>query len=371
MQRREYLIKTLSENSECNICNDSYIVNDIYNNAYCKCKINICKNCIKKIEKCPTCPINYKGINNNEHIELYFELINKPNYNINYINLQVKFFDYIKKDDFDSVKKYLPNCVNLIKFNNNYLIKIINLCMTTQKIDYLKFILLESKINLNIIIHKTLPLLFFLSVFENFEVMNWLIEQGVKIDTRAPNGNTLLHHAVLIDSTKIIDYYKKDLLYLKNNYGHTPLMISILQNKVNIFNFLCQIINSESSKHFSFRLAMKEDKLEIVKTLLESKIDINIQHKKRGSTHLMSAVKMNKINSVKLLLQENANVNLQDKNGNTALHFSKDIETTNLLLRGGADTTIQNNKGEPALYEPNLLDRFENMLKEIFTLNLN
>ncbi len=135
-----------------------------------------------------------------------------------------------------------------------------------------------------------------------FEIVKLLIENGLNVNSKDENGNTLLIYILYLDSLSL-DF---------NN----------------------------------------------LKFLLENNSDPNIQNNK-GISPLMIAASKGICHRSKLLLSKGADPNLIDKLGNTALirlidnidniGFFDGYDMTSLLLEAGADITIKNNSGNTAL----------------------
>lgn len=106
---------------------------------------------------------------------------------------------------------------------------------------------------------------------------------------------------------------------------------------------------------------------DIVKVLLETKIDINAQEPYYQKTALMLAVQQNNENIVNLLIKKRANANIQNKYGNTALTeavYHNNINLIALLLANEASFEIRNCCGKTAYdiaFERNQLEAVELM----------
>ncbi|GFT35747.1 KN motif and ankyrin repeat domain-containing protein 3 [Nephila pilipes] len=149
----------------------------------------------------------------------------------------------------------------------------------------------------------------YLDAYEDFSKL--LLEKVVNLSDS--NGNTALHYAIsygnfdvvsiLIDS-KVCDVNKK------NKAGYTSIMLVALAD-------------------------MKNDAHHYVVQRLFSIGDINMKATQNGQTALMLAVSHGKKDIVKILLDTGAEVNLQDKDGSTALMCAAEhghLEIVKILL---------------------------------------
>ena len=102
-----------------------------------------------------------------------------------------------------------------------------------------------------------------------------------------------------INFEELIKY--KFPLYVKNEYGRTSLMLASVHNNI-----------------------------EIVKLLIDARVDVNLQEKD-GWTALMFATTNYNKKIVKLLIDAGADINIKNNKGNTALIFSKIIKNKEII----------------------------------------
>jgi ankyrin repeat protein len=91
---------------------------------------------------------------------------------------------------------------------------------------------------------------------------------------------------------------------------------------------------------------------EIVRFLLDQRIDVNARGRSGDSTPLIFAVSSGSLDSAKLLLSRGAEVNATDRNGRTALWYAARTENTGFisaLAQHGANVNAQDSKGHTAL----------------------
>ncbi|KTG35758.1 hypothetical protein cypCar_00033944 [Cyprinus carpio] len=90
----------------------------------------------------------------------------------------------------------------------------------------------------------------------------------------------------------------------------------------------------------------------LLRLLMKSGVDLNIQEGTSGKTALHVAVELHDAPAVNLLLNKGANVDAAMFNGCTALHLAvgrQDAAIANLLCQAGADKMIRNMEDETAL----------------------
>ena len=120
---------------------------------------------------------------------------------------------------------------------------------------------------------------------------------------------------------------------------------------MDVKELICQLANPESSIADIFINAASNDHSEIVKLLLEAKVNPNVQNE-YGWTALMGASENGRIEVVRLLLEAKVDPNIQSNFGWTALIWASDnghSEIVKLLLENEANPNIQSKSGFTAL----------------------
>jgi ankyrin repeat protein len=85
--------------------------------------------------------------------------------------------------------------------------------------------------------------------------------------------------------------------------------------------------------------AMKNGHPEMVKLLVDARVEVNETGRVLSETPLHRAARLNDIESTRILLEAGADPNLKDYMGNTVLGFSKSDELNALLRSYGAKTS--------------------------------
>ena len=141
---------------------------------------------------------------------------------------------------------------------------------------------------------------------------------------------------------------KTILLDVKNNNGHTPLLLAVQQGNVEIVNCLVAArakVNVGSGSMTALHLAAGMPKtdytMDIVRLLLKNGACINAQDNK-GFTPLLKAVWMNNVEVAQYLLDAGADSTIPSLEHGTALHVAAqngNVEITDILLNQGCDAT--------------------------------
>jgi len=144
------------------------------------------------------------------------------------------------------------------------------------------------------------------------------------------------------DLKKVKEILKKcsiEEINAKNNLGVTVLMLCSGSS------------NLDPSK--------KQEMLEILKELIESKCDLNLRDNEARTALMIASGLSNttsNLETVKLLIEAKSDLNLKSKNGNTALmiacrysNTTSNLETVNLLIESKCDLDIKNLNGNTAL----------------------
>ncbi len=307
------------------------------------------------------------------------------------------FFRHISKKNIN----FLKTLINIgIKYtiedesNLNSIQAVINYIDNDQDVISLLSEFIKNGIDINITNSEGLTALHISVECKRINIIDFLLENGAKIDIQCNQGNTPLMHGIEKNVqeeiiSKLITY--KSNLDIQNIKGKTALMLAIQQNYKSIIKILlkagcqydlkdyenntilhliinkCDIlklfleklkhsncIDSKNKRSFTPLLHNIND-IESVKILLASNADPNVCTVERV-TPLLIAAKLGDINLVNLLLKYKANVNQQEQDGHTPLMIAainNQIEVVKILLDNGANTNINNQSGHNCLYITN------------------
>ncbi len=106
-----------------------------------------------------------------------------------------------------------------------------------------------------------------------------------------------------------------------------------------------------NSGNYSITEVVAENDLDSVKSLIESKVDVDSRRARFGKTALMIAIINNNIEIAYLLLEAGASVHSTDGEGNTPLHYAKDVELIQKLVDIGAGVHARNKEDQTPLHK--------------------
>lgn len=156
--------------------------------------------------------------------------------------------------------------------------------------------------------------------------------------------NDLLNKRLNINSICIEDY---SAVMLTAKYDSSNILNFLIDRKIDVVE-----IGKSSDNHGMTTLgfAAHENSTEIVKSILENGVDVNIRGDS-GNTPLEDAVHQykNNIESIEVLIQHGANVNSRDNIGQTPLMSVWSLEVAKYLITHGADVNACDNDGETVL----------------------
>jgi ankyrin repeat protein len=153
----------------------------------------------------------------------------------------------------------------------------------------------------------------------------------------------------------------------KSSQGETALEIALIAQEDKIAKLLIEngadFMKEKKGGFYPLLTAIAKNNIPLVELML-SKADVNLNKKtgEKGLFPLKIAVLNGGIEILKYLLQNKVNVNLQDELGNTALHYAVLTHNYNkigLLIDAGASPQIKNKKGDSAL---KLAEKFQRLI---------
>ena len=171
-------------------------------------------------------------------------------------------------------------------------------------------------------------------------VQRLLQEPNIDIDAvESISGKSALHFAILTSEIVTTLVTKGANPNIMDGSGCTPLDYAIRHDNIGVVSTLLQ---SVKELLVPLHLACEKSSTEVVDALIQNGADVNRKH--NGMTPLMVACKRGHYGIVQRLLKtQKVNVNAQDSNGLTALHFSvqsNSVEIVCTLLLKGADPNI-------------------------------
>ncbi|MBR3502567.1 MAG: ankyrin repeat domain-containing protein [Alphaproteobacteria bacterium] len=195
-------------------------------------------------------------------------------------------------------------------------------------------------------------------VSQDEQAFDNLISQGLDVNSRDENGDTMLHYVLthnkdLYMAKKLIDAGAD--VNLPSANGMTPLLVATSKaNELQLQKMMLNNMDFEAQKEIVNAKVNEEIEYEMnraiamLQMLIEHGADVNKETPL--GTPLMSASTSDwNTDMVEILLKNGAKVNQQDKNGRTALFYAQVFncqQILQMLLQAGADIALKDNDGK-------------------------
>ncbi|SFJ75093.1 ankyrin repeat domain-containing protein [Thermoflavimicrobium dichotomicum] len=190
------------------------------------------------------------------------------------------------------------------------------------------------------------------------------------VKTSFVNGNTLLHYAGNREIAALLIELGADL-DCTNDFAETPLITAVWDERIDVVKFLLEqgvdVNHQDRDGNSALHVAAALGSEKMAKLLLSAGADVHLQNEDE-ITPLIDAVKNNQISVVPLLLEHGANPNIAPFHDEPPLHIATrtdNREMIELLLKHGADPNFRDSSGETALH---YAARYEN--KELISILL-
>ncbi|QRY19010.1 ORF-140 [Teiidae poxvirus 1] len=229
----------------------------------------------------------------------------------------------------------------------------------------------------------------------NSSIVTAILDHGADINIFSDDTETALHKAVLFDSeemVKLLISYGADIDSCDSPSSLTPLQYAIMYSNDKLTRILLEEgadPDCTCADNYPIIDAIRINDTDVVRLLLEYRVDLNIHDPENGLPIVMAikyanieiielllehstrmdlsdkellhtAVSYHKPKVVQLLLDHKIDINAKDKNGNTALHLSIKhgcAELVKIFVDYGADLTILNNSSNTCFDEYEQLQR--------------
>ncbi|XP_076300828.1 uncharacterized protein LOC143219007 isoform X2 [Lasioglossum baleicum] len=212
--------------------------------------------------------------------------------------------------------------------------------------------------------------LFYAVKYDDFGEVQGLINQGVSVNVKNSDGQTLLQYAVSNGKLKVVKYLaeKGADVNERNVSGDAPLHDAVRMGNLEVLKCLVEK-GADVNVKDNYRLtplhyAVVYNRLEILKYLVEEKTaDINVKDSS-GMVVLHHAAATNNIEVVRYLIEKNnANINVTDNAGKTTLQYAAEsgkIEVIKYLIEEkGANANVKDNFGLTPLHYATNSDKLE------------
>lgn len=218
--------------------------------------------------------------------------------------------------------------------------------------------LVEQGVNVNSKIGNDQSLIFAAARGEQLDMIDYLVRQGADVNCKDDDGNTALYSAASRGHLKTV----KSLIEcgadinIKNNEGRTVLHTTASWGHLCVVEFLvshnADVNIRDSDGYTALYLAAEEGLLDVVRMLVEHGADINIRGNDNRTALFLAAME-GELETVKYLIHRNANINIKDNDGCTPLFLAAEggeLDTVKFLAKCGADINIKNNDGHTVLH---------------------
>ena len=173
-----------------------------------------------------------------------------------------------------------------------------------------------------------------------------LLEEGLDLNVRHPDGSTALLWAAYYDDAETVGLLVSAGADVNaaNDYGESPLSLASQNGNAALVDSL---LNAGADPHAMkptgetiLMIAARAGSLDVIHSLLARDADVNASEPSKRQTSLMWAAAHKHDAVVDALIGAGADVNAASTGGSTALHFAVqqgDVTTAKLLLAAGAD----------------------------------
>jgi uncharacterized protein len=197
----------------------------------------------------------------------------------------------------------------------------------------------------------------------NFDLVSWLIDKGIWLDTQNNNGNTALYLAI---DNRWLEEERHRVIHLlldagadpdlQDKYQTSPIALATMKNDVETIHALATAganLNAQWGKEGYTLLyyALISRHNEVIPPLLEVGASATALTK-YGDSALHFAIERDMTAMVALLLSGRSNLNVRNRTGLTPLAMavkSNKMAYTKMLLEAGADPNVRTSKDKSLL----------------------
>lgn len=196
------------------------------------------------------------------------------------------------------------------------------------------------------------PLIYALNYpIKKVDVAEYLVNMGADVNAKdKKTGKTPICYMVSAEFTENLIKHGANI-YVVTNDKETPLTLAVEEDKIPIVKTLIKHGADVNDLSCGITALHNTKSLKMTKLLLDSGASSSIPSTKiRNSVYPLHMIAMRDYDSTELLLKSGANPNVKNINGDTPLHFVRDASIAELLIKYGANVNEQNNNGETPLH---------------------
>jgi len=286
-------------------------------------------------------------------------------------NQKKKLFNLIKSNNSKKLKNYIrQNKINFREIENNKLNSDLYSAMCNVSHETLSVLFDELNVNSNLRFNNNSSLLSQALEDKNFIILKQLFKQSFYLDENLNDNDHPLLKAILQNQPQTVFSLFKTLSVNKDNnlniviksknYGFTPLILSYILKRFEIFNFLmkqthikcCHLYECDNYGYHLFHYAILSENQKLIKTLMDSGMNMNDWNNKLVLTPLILSTLINNFSIFNTIISHNINnINKPNDQGDTPLmtfirfpnityQFKKNV--IQRLLNKGADINFSN-----------------------------
>ncbi|XP_057319438.1 putative ankyrin repeat protein RF_0381 [Microplitis mediator] len=218
-----------------------------------------------------------------------------------------------------------------------------------SNLNIVKLLINAPSIDVNLSIDSHEPLLHEAIRQNNYEIIKYLIEHGVNINT-GYKYDTPLNIAIINGNKEVVKLLIENKAAVKDSLDslNSPLHIAIVKNDFEILEMLINIDTTKVNKSYGqspLLTAIHANNFELTRYLIKLGADVNTWYGDLKPLNI--AVIFNNKNITKLLIENKADVNSINMAGKTALGFAvgqESFELVKILLDSGADINLSSDE---------------------------
>ena len=287
-----------------------------------------------------------------------------------------KIFNYIEENNFRKTKAFFEDSLNQKKYLNVKDASGMTPLIVASWLNNTKIVLLLAKLGSNISLRDESgnTALDYAISNKNNEIIDYLLNIERKLKTKEENIiiDFLIEEEIIEKGEEI---YLEEAINSQNEYGNTALMIACARKQIKIvelfIKYKANLNIQNNANDTALMIACGEKQIKMVELLIKHKASLNCQNKE-GNTALMIVCgasensqigerrqdfsyshddyrKENSRDIVKLLIEQKVDLDLKNKEKDTALliaYKEKKGQLIKLLFKAGANFRIINKDGK-------------------------